>query len=87
MWSKKKKSGMLPCTKCLERNWRFSFDDKTRMVTAVCINCEAEVSFAAKQRKGRSADQLRKALMPFTIPRQLTTPPFVRPDNVMPWED
>jgi hypothetical protein len=22
MWSKKKKSGMLPCTKCLERNWR-----------------------------------------------------------------
>jgi hypothetical protein len=23
---------------------------------------------------------------PVTIPRRLTTPPFVRPDNVMPWE-
>ena len=77
---------MLPCSKCLELNWRFSFDDKTRMVTAVCINCETEVSFAAKQRHKLHVDPDR--LKPFSLAHRYVPGgrPVDRP-NCAPWDD
>jgi hypothetical protein len=42
---------MSPCKKCLENNWRYSFDDDTGMVIAICNNCEYEVSFLSRRAK------------------------------------
>ena len=43
---------MYPCKRCLEKNWRFQFDDATRTITATCKHCEAEASFPARKQKG-----------------------------------
>lgn len=42
---------MYPCNQCLEKNWRFQFEDATRTITATCNYCGAEVSFPAKKRR------------------------------------
>ena len=77
---------MKACTKCLENNWRFAFDDAARIVTATCRNCEAEVSFAAKPRNNRSIDP--KRLKPVSLAHRYVPDggPIDRP-NKLPWED
>lgn len=41
---------MYPCTKCLERNWKFELPDR-ETVRATCQNCGHEAEFASRKQK------------------------------------
>lgn len=49
---------MKPCRKCNKNKWRYLFNDNTRMVTAVCLTCNNEVSFPAKPRKAPDTNRV-----------------------------
>jgi RNase P subunit RPR2 len=76
---RRKGNAMRPCTKCLEWNWRFSFDDQTRIVTATCQSCEAEVSFPAQKRNTRPIDP--KRLQAVSLAHR-----YVPGNGKLPWE-
>jgi predicted RNA-binding Zn-ribbon protein involved in translation (DUF1610 family) len=44
---KERKNRMLPCSRCLEKNWTYAFSEG--VITATCSNCGNEVSFLSKK--------------------------------------
>lgn len=76
---------MRPCSKCLENQWKFSFDDATRIVTATCKYCDSEVSFPAKSKHSRPIDP--KKLVPVSMHHAYVPGgrPVDRPDCA-PWD-
>ena len=46
----KRENRMKPCERCLEKNWRYEFNEG--LVTATCQNCGSEVQFEARKKTG-----------------------------------
>lgn len=88
---------MRPCDRCLENRWKFRLDETCdpKIVIATCLNCENEVSFAAKRKRPDWALQphqlkARRQAQERSKPKTITgdgfhdDPNFVD-DGVPPW--
>jgi hypothetical protein len=81
---------MRPCSKCLENNWRYAFDDATGRVTATCQFCGAKVAWLTRKKPNRPINP--EKFKPVSLRHHLYIPgpdalPVDRPENIMPWED
>ena len=76
---------MRPCIVCLERNWKYLFEDETGRVLATCQYCGAEVSWLARKKSSRPVNP--KKLKPVDLSdRYIPGGLPVDREGVAPWE-
>jgi PHP family Zn ribbon phosphoesterase len=75
---------MYPCTKCLERNWKFELPDR-ETVRATCQNCGYEAEFPSRKRVRFRKSRPNKKPPVDRGPAEALFNPGQTGDGVAPW--